>query len=325
MSDERPLPTPLPDGARCAIHPDQTAVRTCVRCGNYMCSACTSAGTSDFCLTCASRVGGSGGSFPFSRDHFTLDGLLNLSLSRWKANWQLLTFGFGGLMLAVYAISWGGEFAFDRVADAAGAESSLHSLFHPARLGWQIAVTFLSVAVQLALMGACLDLLEGRKFELEHAIERMRRLPAALLQMIVMYAAVAIDFGLHYLLFYALGGLDSAPRSFLIPGVLWVALMPLRVYVYLGVMFAMLALIADPQTNAFSAFAVSWRAVSGHRLRVIGVSIVLSVIAGAGVLACCVGLLASIPIASLMYVALFLALNQRERPVAALPHEGFQV
>jgi hypothetical protein len=35
-------------------------------------------------------------------------------------------------------------------------------------------------------------------------------------------------------------------------------------------------------------------------------------------------MLASIPIASLLFVALFLALNQRERP-AALPHEGFQV
>jgi hypothetical protein len=325
MSEERPLPTPLPDGARCAIHPDQIAVRTCVRCGNYMCSACTSADdTSGLCLTCANRVGGSGAAFPFSRDHFTLDGLLNLSLSRWKANWQLLTFGFGALMVAAYAISLGGEFAFDRVADASGAESPLHSPLHAARIGFQIAVTLLHLAVQLAVFGVCLDLLEGRKFDLQRALERMRRLPEAILQTVVMYGVLAVDFGLHFLLFYALGGLDAAPRSIVIPIALWLVLAPLRVYVWLGVMFSMIALLADPQANAISAFAVSWRAVSGKRLRVLGVSIACGVIAGAGVLACCVGMLASIPIASLLFVALFLALNQRERP-AALPHEGFQV
>lgn len=323
MSDERPLTTPLPEGARCAIHPDQPAARTCVRCGNYMCTACTSEGTG-LCLTCASRAGSAGG-FAYSREHFTLDGLLNLSLSRWKANWQIMTFGFGGLIVASYAISLGGEWVFDRVADAAGPDSSLHRGFHPARIAFQVAMSLVHLAAQLLVLGVCLDVLEGRKPDLQRALERVRRLPDAILQALVMYVALAADFGLHYLLFVALGGTSDWATALLIVLGVGLALMPLRVYVGLGVMFSTLALLVDPETNAFSAFAVSWRAVSGHRLQALGVSLACTLIVALGVIACCVGLLAALPIASLLYCALFLALNNRERQAPALPHEGWQV
>jgi hypothetical protein len=324
MSDERPLPTPLPEGARCAIHPDQPAARTCVRCGNYMCSACTSEGASGLCLTCASRVGSAGG-FPYSREHFTLDGLLNLSLSRWKANWQILTFGFGGLLVAAYAMSLSGEWVFDRVADGFGSDSRLHSALHPARIAFQVAVSLMHIAVQLIMLGVCLDVLEGRKPEMQRALDRVRRLPDAILQTLVMYVALAADFGLHYLLFIALGGMSAWTTAALIVFGAWIALFPLRIYAGLGVMFSTVALLVEPDTNAFTAFGVSWRAVSGHRLQAFGVSLVCALIVSAGVLVCCVGLLAALPIASLLYCALFLALNSRERQAPALPHEGWQV
>jgi uncharacterized membrane protein len=101
--------------------------------------------------------------------------------------------------------------------------------------------------------------------------------------------------------------------------------LPLRIYVGLGVMFSTVALLVEPETNAFSAFGVSWRAVSGHRLPALGVSLACALLAAIGVIACCVGLLAALPIASLLYCALFLALHNRERQAPALPHEGWQV
>jgi hypothetical protein len=324
MSDEPPLPTPLPEGARCAIHPDQVAARTCVRCGNYMCSACTSERSSGLCLTCASRTGDSAG-FVYSRDHFTIDGLLNLSLSRWKANWQRLTLLFGGLLAVAYAASLGGEWVFDRVADAAGAESPLHSALHPARIGFQVAMTIVHLAVQLVLFGVSIDVLEGRKPDLESALARVRRLPDVLLQTLIMYVALAIDFGGHYLMFLAFGGMAGGARAILIPIGIWFVLLPLRAYVGLGVMFSTLPLLVDPETNALSAFAVSWRAVSGHRLQAMGVTSACALIVGVGIVACCVGVLAALPIASLLYCALFLALSNHERQVPALPHEGWHV
>jgi hypothetical protein len=276
------------------------------------------------CLTCASRVGGSE-TFPFSRDHFTLDGLINLSLSRWKAHWVLLTFGFGGLIVALYAVSLGGELVFDHLANSAGSDSRLHSPLHPVRLGFQVLTTILQLAVQLLVFGVSLDLLEGRKLEWQRVLSRVQRLPEFIVQTIVTTVALAADLGLHYLLFRQLGGLDGGSRAFLIPIGLWIALAPLRVYVALGIMFSTVALLADPNTNAFSAFGVSWRAVSGHRLQAFGVSLASGVIGGAGAILCCVGAFATLPIASLIYCALFLALTQRERPASALPHEGWQV
>src|SRR5262245_47475452 len=116
MSDEPRLPTPVPEGALCAIHPDRPAAQTCVRCGNYMCMECQSGDASGICLTCASRVGAATAAFPFSREHYSLDGLLNLSLSRWKAQWQWLTLAFGGGLIAIYGVGLGGELVLDAIA-----------------------------------------------------------------------------------------------------------------------------------------------------------------------------------------------------------------
>jgi len=322
MSDEPPLPTPLPEGARCAIHPDREAARTCVRCGNYMCSACTSEGTTGLCLTCASRVGGTG-AFPYSREHFTLDGLLNLSLSRWKASWLLLTLGFGAILVAAYAFSLGGEWVFERIADSAGPDSRLHSPLHPARIIFQIIVTLVHVAAQLAMVGVCLDILQGVVPSIERALVTLRRLPDMLLQTLIMYTALAVDVGLHYALYLALAAQGSMPAAILIAIGVWLALTPVRVYVGLGIMFTTPVLLVDPESNALSAFAKSWQLVSGHRLQAFGVSLACAFLIGAGIVACCVGVFVASRVATLMYCALFLALSNRER--TALPHEGFHV
>lgn len=327
MVDEPPLPTPLPEGARCAIHPDREAAQTCVRCGNYMCSACTSEEPEGFCLTCASRLAGVAGDgphgFPFSRDHFTLDGLINLSLSRWKANWVPLTIGFGVICLAWYAIGLGGEFLIEKIADAAGSDSPLHSEIHPARLAFHVAESLVHVASQLVMFGVALDVMQGRPIELERAFEPLQRLPALLLQIFMMYLALGIDVGLHFLLWLALGGQSAWATALAITIGVWFALLPLRVYVGLGIMFTTPILIADPESTAISSFVKSWRIVAGHRLQAFGVSLACAFIVGAGILACCVGAFVSVPIATLLYTALFLALSNETR--SALPHEGWHV
>jgi hypothetical protein len=41
-----------PSGAQCAVHPDQPAVMTCVRCGSFACASCQ--GNQGHCRKCAS-------------------------------------------------------------------------------------------------------------------------------------------------------------------------------------------------------------------------------------------------------------------------------
>ena|SRR5688572_6330180 len=48
----------LPAGAVCAVHPDQRAVDTCTRCGNYVCVGCyESDDTGSYCHDCYAKVG----------------------------------------------------------------------------------------------------------------------------------------------------------------------------------------------------------------------------------------------------------------------------
>jgi hypothetical protein len=325
MSDEPRMHSPLPPGARYAIHPERVAERTCVRCGNYMCNDCGGSGEGGICLTCASRVGPAGGAFPYSRDHYTLDGLLNLALSRWKANWTLLLVTFGAAILLVYGTTFGGEAVFSWLASRQGPDSALLSPLHPVRLVFTLAVSVLQLAAQLLLTGVCLDLLRGEQPNTQVALQRLQRMPAAIVQMLVMYGAIALDFALHYALYMALGGFEAGWTPLWVVIVTWLIGTPLRIYVFLGVVFAQLELLVDPQANAFTAFAGSWRVVSGHRFEVLGIGFVAVLIMWLGVLACCVGVLATLPVGTMVYCALFLALSNRQTPPAALRNEHWQV
>ncbi|HKP63612.1 MAG TPA: hypothetical protein VJV78_43050 [Polyangiales bacterium] len=316
MSDAPPpMHSPLPPGARCAIHPERVAERTCVRCGNYMCSDCGGGRDSGICLTCESRVGPAGGGFPFSRDHYSLDGLLSLAMSRWKANWTLLLVTFGAGMMLIYGLTIAGEVVFMAIASKQGSDAPLLSPLHPVRLGFTGVVSILQLAVQLVLTGLCLDLLRGEQSSVALGLQRLRKLPAAIVQLVLMYAAIAVDFALHYALYMALGGFEAGLTPVWIVIATWFIGTPLRVYVFLGVVFAQLQLLVEPESDAFSAFAGAWRVASGHRFEVLGIGFVALVILALGVIACCVGTLMSLPIATLVYCGLFLALsNSRATP-----------
>jgi hypothetical protein len=325
MSDVPHMHSPLPPGARCAIHPERAAERTCVRCGNYMCSECGAGEQPGICLTCASRVGPAGGTFPYSRDHYTLDGLLNLALSRWKAHWKLLLATFGSAIIVIYGLSFAFEGLFSALATRQGLDSAWLSPLHPVRLSVTVFLTIVQVAVQLMLMGLCLDLLRGERPNLPASLQRLRKLPAVFLQVLVVYAAIAVDLALHYGLYLALGGWEAGWTPLWIVLVTWLIGVPPRIYVFLGVLYSQLVLLVEPHANAFSAFVVSWRTVSGHRFEVLGIGLVTVLIMAVGVIACCVGVLVSLPVATMLYCALFLALSNQQTPPAALRHEHWDV
>ena len=306
MSEETPLATPLPEGARCAIHPDRTAERTCARCGNYLCTGCTSVAGSGLCLTCVSRVGEQG-AFPFSRDRYSLDGLLKISIARWKENWELLLLAFGGGLILFYGVSLGGEWLFDNVTDP---DSRLRSPVSAVRLGFQFAVTCLQLVGQLVLFGICVDLLEGKKPSSDSALARLSQAPNALLILVLTSLALVVYAGVHVAAFFAFGGLSAGFQPWIAVAVLWVISLPVIVYVMLGVMFAMLELSVDTEASAFQAIRTSWEAVAGHRFEVLGITFVVGVISVLGFLACCVGAIATIPLGSLIYCGLYLALRK---------------
>ena len=55
-------------GAKCAIHPDRIATRTCSRCGNFTCEECNAAGVEAMCPTCRNLTGAN--AFPITHSCF---------------------------------------------------------------------------------------------------------------------------------------------------------------------------------------------------------------------------------------------------------------
>ena len=82
-------------------------------------------------------------------------------------------------------------------------------------------------------------------------------------------AALPAEHAGHGVLYVALGGWEAGWTPLWIVIVTWLIGTPLRIYVFLGVVFSQLVLLVDANANAFTAFAGSWRIVSGHRFEVL--------------------------------------------------------
>jgi hypothetical protein len=272
------------------------------------------------CLSCASRDGAA--AFPYSRDNYTFDGLLNLALSRWKQHWLALALASCALLFCMYvpAIALALPAGLMSGLDSPPGELSGASMLVQA-LG-QLVANVVQLGTQLAMLGYCLDLIENKPAGLARSLERLKSLPAALLQLLIIYGSAALCAGVGYLVYRIAASAVSPQAAAITLGVLALPLLPLGSYIALGLVFTLFELAHNPEATALSAIRSSWQLAQGRRWPISGVLFVAGLIGGSGVLACCVGLLASGPLATLLACALFLALKRPTRPNApAVAHE----
>jgi hypothetical protein len=306
MTDEpsHQPPEPSPSPASCAIHPNLPALASCTRCDKRLCASCSDGRSRPTCLDCRALAHRSG-PFPYSRDDWSLDGLISVAWARYKQHWLLLSLVVGGGMALFYLLSFGLRAALG-MPSAKTLADPLHFAARGAAL--QALMTALQLVHQLITLGLCLDVLEGRPVSFGAAVARVRRFPTALLQMLSMFAVMALA---ATPLFAVVAQTMFAARhpsrwfaglGFLISGALFL-------YGMLGFAFAQLHLVAEPQSGALGAMMSSWNIVAGRRLALVGVGLVATLMALAGVLACGVGLLVSLPLSFLVFCSLFLALK----------------
>jgi hypothetical protein len=286
-----------------------------------MCAQCVSsvAGSpQNLCLTCASRAGVSA-RFPYSRDNYTLDGLLNLSLSRWKENWLPLGLCTLGLLVISVACAWIGQAL--RLQRPIGSfeqgsfDPNISALTMMAVQ--QIVSTVVQTALYLMMFGYVLDILEGKPTGVAKSLARLRALPAQLLGFAIVYGGTLAAFGL-------IAGIVVITHAVtLLPVQAWIALgvfvgSAWMTWLFVSFAFVMYELAYDPTASMISALQTSLRLVDGQRWRVLGMSSLVMLITFGGVLLCCVGFLASLPLGTLLYGAMFLALKQPTRGVLAV-------
>ncbi len=81
--------------ARCALHPEQSAARTCARCGSFMCDACRASELPAHCAACAHRI--AEGRFV---NHVPMLGIAMMVNGALTAGMGLYYFVFGGFFAA---------------------------------------------------------------------------------------------------------------------------------------------------------------------------------------------------------------------------------
>jgi hypothetical protein len=311
-------PGPGPDtltGARCALHPEVVAHAICARCGNFMCSGCSLDGSADACSACRERTGSS--RFPFTSDDYSIDGLLTYSWARFKEEWAVLTLS----MLVFFAVIYGVAIAGTVVLGGMGALMGSGSMAASPQfvVGAQGAIQFAQIILQtwlqLGLFTVAIRVLEGKPVQVAAMFGHARRLPSALLLLLIVYlvAFVLMLPGVvaAYFIISAEAGLGAV--FFAVVGAV---LLPLVIYLALGTCYALCELVYDDAATAPSALRASFRMVRGHRWPTLGIVVLSGVVTFAGVLACCVGVLPAGGLGMLIFCSLFLALRT---PGAAQP------
>jgi hypothetical protein len=292
--------TPGPVQALCALHTSVAATATCARCGNYVCPACTGQGTFEICPSCRERLGI--GSFPFTREDWSVGGLVSYCWERFTENntWLLLCVAtlllFGMVFVTSFVVG-----IFRPLFD-----SDMTGLLIYTGVS-QVVQTIASLAMQLALIRICIDVALGRGVRIERLIRPLRRLPAALVQQLILLVVIYVPIGAAVALPLVL--IEDRDVAALVVVVAVLALMVPVMFVSLGIAFMQYELVNADDAGIVSAITRSWQLAKGQRLPMFGVWVLAVLIMMAGLAACCVGFIAAFPLANVVLAALYLALR----------------
>jgi hypothetical protein len=307
---------PAPRAPRCTVHPDLDAVAACSSCGNPMCATCAAGGGDPVCATCAVQLGVRG--FPYSRDSFTVDGLFNVALSRFKAHWELLCVLGAAFFLIAYGLPFVGKIGLGMLRHSAAGGFVKPS----SGLGWDaissiadVLGSLLQLGCQVVLLGICLDLLERRPLDVTSALSRLERMPALFGALVILVAGFsALALGASTLVPVALSYVSEhrntlGPMPWVIAAGMLLCMFPPAVFLGVSFSFVLPELAHQPDATLLSACRSSWQLVSGRRWLVLGIEIAIFMVALSGMLVCGLGLVATLPLSTLLFASLFLALK----------------
>ncbi|MGD8859455.1 MAG: hypothetical protein PVI30_05545 [Myxococcales bacterium] len=302
----------MPPGARCARHPDLPAQAVCVRCGNFMCGPCSLDGRSPDCGACRRRAGI--GRFPFDRESYTFDGLLNLCFSRFGQHWVTLCTA----SLIYWGVPYliGAVIAFPIMLASMGAAGDRATfLVDDAPLGLSILIQIgqllqllVQLWLQLGFAAIALDVLQGKEPALSRLFSQLRAVPGLLLQFVIGFGLSVLYLGAVAGAYWASGQPDDAAGLGLIGLGALVGLVPIA-YVSLPFPFAMLELVHHPGIGGIGALRNAWKIVNGARWPTLGMLLLGLIFLLLGFTLCCVGALPATPLAAMLVVGLYLALT----------------
>lgn len=317
--------------AQCALHSGVSATVTCTRCGNFMCEECVTPDFESQCPTCRA-LAPEGFPFDATADFGTLWNHATSSFQEQAPMCILATVIF-------FALAIGGGMVGGVVGNVLNAILGFQrSLGNPmdnignlvaSLMVSQTVSTLISMVVQgVALVGyyqLLIDVLRNKKADVARMFSQIHLLPKYVLMNVVIFFVVSLpalmSLGLGGLVGVSMVGFDwRHPRDFDFtrltdPSFLLVMVMSLMAVLVIAVVALPLSFFAVPellvsQCGPIEAIKRAWILGSGQRLRIFGYSFVAGLIFMVGVLACFVGIVAAMPIGTMLILALFLSLRQ---------------
>ncbi len=266
--------------------------------------------------------------FDIHRDNITLTGLLAHASEAWSrdlASWVLamILYLIGMGVVVGAQIAWGLVSGFQELSgDGSPAIAALDTVMD---VFFQLLQTVVSGVFTLGFVAMAVRALNGKKANIGALFSQLSKVWKIVVQSIVVVLGIALIIlpivVIIILMFVGPVTLDTpmseitdkAGRPFAIAGLVF---LPIYVYILLGILFAQSELAFNDDSGPISAIVYSWRIARGRRLRIFSVGMVAALIMLGSAMLCGIGLLFGLPFATLLFVALYLAL----RNGADVPH-----
>lgn len=292
-------PRPPHPVAHCALHLQAAAVRTCTRCGAFMCATCAAGDPPTLCPGCRAR---SAVRFPLRRDAWTFSELFDRSVEAFKADWLMLSLA----VLVFVAVSFVGGM-FGQVGVFIGTAMENQAVVFTSMAAGQVVSLFAQGLAQVALYRIAIDVLEGRRADLQRFVSEAHKAPRFFLMMLVvlgvylgvMAAAGAVGLGLYFVTRTEAVGFFAG----------FALLVPAMFYVAIPLYFAPVELALE-DVGPMEALRRAWAVVSGFRGWAFLISLVGGAATVAGVCACFVGVIPALAFMHVLLGALYLTLRR---------------
>jgi hypothetical protein len=294
------------EGATCALHEEAAATATCERCGNNVCDLCE-ADEHGMCPPCRERLGI--GTFPFTRDDYTVGGVLSFGYDRFKQHIAPLVLG----TLILFGVSFGLgvvrsiiEVMLGATADpGAGAFAGVQIV----SLVFQVVEAIITAVLELGLTVMCIDALTGRTPRLGALGRAWSKLGKRIVLNLVIGAVALVAVGIPAGILVTIVVLADSTFVHVVAAVLGLLLLIPLVYVSLGWIFGTTEIAYDEDVDPIEALRRSWRIATGHRWPILGASVLGGLIVLGGLLLCGVGIVFAQPIAMMLQAGIYLALR----------------
>jgi hypothetical protein len=312
-------PQRIADG--CTLHAGEPFTAICRQCGTYMCRRCGEDGQFDRCPDCrqqgaralgpapanapAPTAAPAPSDFPFRRDGIEWGRFLRYCFEVYTKNFGLLTLA----MIACFGAPIALEFAFGALTLVSDDPAFGFGIMAVLGIGLLVLMSLLVLGV----LNISLHVARGQPAELSLLWRSVPRLAAFLLVSAAMGAALlgieallAMVFGLG---FASLDSADWTLGTLMVGLVLGIAGLAASAYVSLGLVFACVEIVAEPEISAFGALKNAWSIARGERLTLGFGLFLISMLLFAGLLMCGIGVIFTLGFASVLFASLYLALR----------------